>query len=226
MTLDNKNVYLEDVHPDYKHEHKKIGEKMSGDSRFVVRHNGDILVSGEVVDKCLEAMEGAFDLEQKIFGGEVKGTYWQKNKIDLTLTDKMNGAMNNAFGIKTIFALEKSKKTLTAAMIHEMVEMWREDKGLIGEGVPLMVEYLFCNDDRLDLFDGELTKNFGQEGYSHQKGWNRVVRYLGFGGGRGEDLKKGLSDWKNSLTEEEKIIFIKEKLLNWDQNKEENDTGN
>jgi len=195
---------------------KEVSRKTIDGSVFVIRAV-DCEVSVEQLEKLFDSLETAFNWEKQVFEEEAKKMFWSKGTITLTLREKMEGLMQNNFDIKAKYALGKSKETVSAAIFHEILEMWRDEFGLIGEGAPLMAEFLMCGDDRL-LFR-ELCDDFGKENDSHQIGWNKVVDSFGFGKEKEKSLFEEMDSWKKSLTEEQKVGFIKENLLGWNQNR-------
>lgn len=192
----------------------EVCRKKVGEQTYVIRaENSD--VANEQRIKLLESMDLAFGWEKMVLDGKAREMFWKRGEITLTLRDKMEGLMQNNFDIKAKYALGKSKETVAAAMFHEIVEMWRDEFGLIGEGAPLMAEFLMCGSDRL-LFQ-ELCDNFGNDDDSHQIGWNKVVNYLGFGKSGSKKLFTEMSEWKNGMNDNQKMEFIKNNLLEWKQ---------
>lgn len=167
-------------------------------------------------DKLFRSLERAFGWEKKVLDGQVKSMFWQDNTVDLILQEKMGGAMANNFNIKKNFALRSSEESVAAAIFHELVEMWREEIGLVGEGAPLLAEFLFCGTDR--GFFKELSDHYGESrDSSHQRGWNIIINDFGFDKDSDRSLFEDLSLWKNSMTEAQKLSFVRDKLIDWRQ---------
>ena len=192
----------------------EVTRKVVGDSTLVIRQNECQVEAGEA-QKLLGAMEQAFKWEGKVLLGKAKTMFWKKGVITLTVESKMAGAMQNNFHISESFAGKKSEQTIAAAMFHEIIEMWRDEFGLIGEGAPLMAEFLMCGDDRL-MF-GELCKDFEGESDAYQIGWNKVAKEFGFGEDSEVNLFEEMGTWKRSLSEDQKLEVIRTRLLDWKQ---------
>lgn len=193
---------------------KEISRKMMGEFALVIRADG-CEVATEQEEKLFGSLRKAFDWEKEVLNGQAKDRFWEKGEIVLTLRDKMEGLMQNNFDIKAKYALGKSEETVAAAIFHELLEMWRDEFGLVGEGAPLMAEFLLCGDDRF-LFR-ELCDDYGKEMDSHQIGWNKVVKNFGFEGDENKNLFEEMYNWKLGMNEEEKLAFIKNNLVEWKQ---------
>jgi len=180
-----------------------ISKEISG-VKFKVYKDKNIksVVSNEVVNKSLSSLIESCRLGNLILG-ETELPYGEISMKIMSSGDEVHSSLDIPFD----FVENSSVETISAALLHEMVEGWREDHKYGGEGVQQMVEFLFCgdNDGRESYFKklGELGKDTKYLAEEHVKGWKWIC----------EDFDR-LIEFKRSLNEDQKIDYIKQKLLN------------
>jgi hypothetical protein len=108
-------------------------------------------------------------------------------------------------------------ETVTAGVLHEFVESYREDLDLVGDGVPFLAEFLFCGSDRriFEEMAEKLQRNDPRDYDSHVKDWMEMVRLLLGDEYEDDDWvenQKRMDELKNSLDEAGKVNLVRSYL--------------
>jgi len=178
----------------------------------------EVFASGVEVNQAqaltiVEGVAAGVNTADTIFGESYSGKLWNYGPVRVRVDQSLDEALMNPGMYCSPKILGLSRETVTGATVHEMVESYREDRGLAGDEVPLAAEFLFCGDDRLPFFEG-LTDDQSKSGDRLEKrgykgAWKLIAPILV------ETAKwQDLVDFKQKLTKEQKVAEVRE-LLFW-----------
>jgi hypothetical protein len=188
------------------------GENVDG-VRYEVRHCKEVPVSEEQTEKILTAEKEAVDLGKKIMGEDFlnRACGGDYVSVKVGMEGDVQGLMYNSLITRPVLLLMEMD-SVKAAILHEFVEMYREEMipNESGEGVQLFTEFLFCGQDRED---SSFRPGSWQQGDPHTTGWEWVVDKLELKKSDDDQTWKNMVDLKRRSTPEEKVEMVKKIIL-------------
>jgi len=186
-----------------------IKNETVGGVEYEVRHDGEVFVSEEQTEKILTAEKVAVDLGKRIMGNDFLERACGGNYVSVKIAKEnmVQGLMYNSLIARESLVLME-EETVSAAILHEFVEMFRDtiNPGESGEGVQLFTEFLFCGKDRGNAF---IDFNSWKVGDPHTPSWDWIINKLNLRGENNDMTREKMSALKKNSTEEEKISMIK-----------------
>lgn len=197
-------------------------EKIGSGYSVVVKTEQGLVSNVEQINKVGRGVEKGLELFEKITDSNVE-RYWPGGEVDIKI---VKGALDSALWHSNLAAhrnvLDQSQETVTAGLLHEFVENYQEENGLTSMDVTtMMLEFLFCGDDRESVFQGCLKNSENKtQSRPHDVGFASIVKdYLG------EEWSENLDEnWekikgkKTDLSENQKIEVAK-RYINSDEKK-------